>query len=188
MKRILYTWLLAIVTGTFSFAAPMDDGHTLTALWKQYEEARKADRPQKEAEILSQIKQEAMLRHLPVDFYDAATEYVNTVSRRDWKQQQTLREALEKEVKAFDDPMVTFHWMNAWKRVSTDELWAYVKAHPDGFQGHTPAFYRDVQGYLGGTLKPFIRTDKEYVLWSVLRGRSFIIKKTKCSSIQKQNA
>ena len=173
MKRILYTWLLAIVTGTFSFAAPMDDGHTLTALWKQYEEARKADRPQKEAEILSQIKQEAMLRHLPVDFYDAATEYVNTVSRRDWKQQQTLREALEKEVKAFDDPMVTFHWMNAWKRVSTDELWAYVKAHPDGFQGHTPAFYRDVQGYLGGTLKPFIRSDKEYVLWSVLRGRSF---------------
>ena len=32
--------------------APDQDGHVLTALWKQYEEASKADRPQKEAEIL----------------------------------------------------------------------------------------------------------------------------------------
>ena len=173
MKRILYSWLLAILTGTLSFAAPMNDGHTLTALWKQFEQARKADLPQKEAEILAQIKQEAMRRHLPVDFYDAATEYVNTVGRRDWKQQDKLREDLAREVEAFGEPMVTFHWMNDWKRVSTDELWAYVRQHQDGFQGHTPAFYRDVQGYLGGTLKPFISNDKEYVLWSVLRGRSY---------------
>ena len=32
--------------------APDKDGHVLTALWKQYEDASKADRPQKEAEIL----------------------------------------------------------------------------------------------------------------------------------------
>ena len=39
--------------------APDKDGHVLTALWKQYEEAPKADRPQKEAEILTKIKAEA---------------------------------------------------------------------------------------------------------------------------------
>ena len=53
--------------------APDKDGHVLTALWKQYEEANKADRPQKEAEILTKIKTEAQQQHLPVDFYDAAT-------------------------------------------------------------------------------------------------------------------
>ncbi len=171
MKRSLLTWLLAVLTGTAAIASPMNDGHVLTALWKQYEEASKADRPQKEAEILSQIKEEAVQKHLPVDFYDAATTYVNVVTRRDWKQQDRLRAQLEKEVKDFDEPIVTFHWLNAWKGVSSDALWTYVKEHAEGFQGHTPAFYRNIQNYLGGTLKPFIRGDKEYVLWRILNGR-----------------
>ena len=174
MKRILFTCLLAIAAGLNAFAMPeTDNGHTLTALWKQYEAASRADRPQQEAQLLTQIKQEAIRQHLPVDFYDAATLYVSTVERRDWKQRDQLRAALEEEVKAFGDPMVTFHWMNAWKRASTDELWAYVQAHPEGFQGHTPAFYRDIQQYLGGTLKPFVQGDREYVLWRVLGGRRY---------------
>ena len=49
-----------------------DDGRTLTGLWKQYYEASKADRPQKEAEILQKIREEALVKRLPVDFYDAA--------------------------------------------------------------------------------------------------------------------
>ena len=47
--------------------APDKDGHVLTALWKQYEEANKADRPQKEAEILTKIKTEAQKQRLAVD-------------------------------------------------------------------------------------------------------------------------
>ena len=171
MIRTLVTWLLAILTGTAAIASPMNDGHKLTGLWKQYEEAARADRPREEAEILSQIKKEALEKHLPLDFYDAATTYVNTVSRRDWKQQDRLRRELEQEVKAFDEPIVTFHWMNSWKGVSSDALWDYVKQNEDRFQGHTPAFYRNIQNYLGDRLKPFIRTDKEYVLWRILANR-----------------
>ena len=171
MKRSFITWLLAVLAGITTLASPMNDGHTLTALWKQYEEASKADRPQTEAEILFKIKEESLEKHLPVDFYDAATTYVNVVVRRDWKQQTKLRQQLEEEVKAFDEPIVTFHWMNAWKGASSDALWAYVKEHSDGFQGRTQAFYRNVQGYLGGTLVPFIRNDKEYVLWRILANR-----------------
>ena len=48
--------------------APDKDGHVLTALWKQYEEANKADRPQKEADILSKIKAEAVKQRLAADF------------------------------------------------------------------------------------------------------------------------
>ena len=171
MIRTLVTWLLAILTGTAAIASPMNDGHKLTALWKQYEEASKADRPREEADLLARIKEEAIQKHLPVDFYDAATAYVRVVARRDWKQQDRLQEQLEKEVTDFDEPIVTFHWMNSWKGVSSEALWDYVKQNEDRFQGHTPAFYRNIQNYLGDRLKPFIRTDKEYVLWRILANR-----------------
>ena len=92
--------------------APDKDGHVLTALWKQYEEANKADRPQKEAEILTKIKAEAAKQRLVADFYDAAVKYVESVQRRDWKKREELRKNLEKEVKDFDEPMVTYLWMS----------------------------------------------------------------------------
>ena len=171
MKKIGFTCMLVLLAGMVAIAQPMNDGHTLTSLWKKYDAARKADRPQLEAEILSEIKQEAMRQHLSLDFYDAATQYVSTVQRRDWKQRDALNKALEQEVKAFDEPVVTFQWMNSWKGVSSEALWDYVKQNEDRFQGHTPAFYRNIQNYLGGRLKPFIRTDKEYILWRILANR-----------------
>ena len=78
MRKLLITTLLALA-GLFPVAAMNDDGHVLTDLWNKYEEARKADRPQKEAEILAEIRQKAQKQHLPVDFYDAATQYVSAV-------------------------------------------------------------------------------------------------------------
>ena len=172
MKHLLISTMLVLTGMLNAFAMP--DGHVLTELWKQYEDARKADRPQLEADLLAQIKEEAIQKHLPVDFYDAATAYVTTVQRRDWKQRDRLRENLEAEVKAFNEPMVTFHWMNNWNRASTDALWAFVQANPEGFQGHNPAFYRDVSNYLGGRLTPYIGSDKEYVLWRLLKDRYYI--------------
>ncbi len=172
MKRILITSMLALLTGILN-ASPMNDGHELTSLWKQYEEAHKADLPQREADILAQIKQEAMVRHLPVDFYDAAGEYVNTVLRKDWKQRDALYEGLRKEVERFGEPIVTFLWMNDWQNSSSDYLWKYVKEHPDGFSGLHPALHRNLYSYLGGQLKSFIKSDKEYVLWRLLPSRSY---------------
>ena len=172
MKKIWITCMLALYAGIVAIAQPMNDGHSLSSLWKKYDAAHKADRPQLEADILSQIKQEAMRQHLPLDFYDAATLYVSTVQRRDWKQRDALRKALEQEVAAFDDPMVTFQWMSKWQYASADALWAYVQAHPDGFKGRTGAFYNDVGGYLGGALPAFIDNDREYVLWRLLGSRN----------------
>ena len=168
MKKIWITCMLAFLAGMVAFAQTMSDGHSLTSLWKKYDAARKADRPQLEAEILAQIKQEAISRHLPVDFYDAATLYVSTVQRRDWKQRDALQKALDEEVSTFDEPIVTFQWMSKWKNASSDALWAYVQAHPDGFKDRTDAFYQDAGGYLGGALPSFIGNDHEYVLWRLL--------------------
>ena len=168
MKKIWITCVLVFLAGMVAFAQTMSDGHSLTSLWKKYDAARKADRPQLEAEILAQIKQEAISRHLLVDFYDAATLYVSTVQRRDWKQRDALQKALDEEVSTFDEPIVTFQWMSRWKNASSDALWAYVQAHPDGFKGRTDAFYQDAGGYLGGALPSFIGNDHEYVLWRLL--------------------
>ena len=163
--------MLALAGVVNAFA--MDDGHVLKDLWRKYQDARKADRPQTEAEILADIKKQALKQHLPVDFYDAATEYVNTVQRRDWKQGDKLREELEADVRRFDQPLVTFLWMRQWKRSSTDELWAYVKDHPKGFRGHNPALYRGVEVFLNGSFQPFIRSDREFVLWNLLQSRRY---------------
>lgn len=172
MRHILLSCWLTLCAAGLAIAAPAmnEDGHILTQLWAQYEAARKADRPQKEAEILSQIKEEAQRRHLSVDFYDAATKYVQTVSRRNWKQRDAATEALEKEVKAFDEPIVTFRWMASWRGDSAETLWTFVQSRKDGFQGRTEAFYTDISRYLGGAMPHFVQNDYEYVLWRILQG------------------
>ena len=151
--------------------APDKDGHVLTALWKQYEEANKADRPQKEAEILEKIKTEAMKQHLPADFFDAATQYVEVVRRRDWKKVSEARDNLKKEVKDFNDPLVTFLWMGN-NGSSSDERWAFVKDRTKVFrEGHNPALYRGVDGLMDGALKEYMESDYEYALWRLLGSR-----------------
>ena len=174
MKRI-FTLLALMLSGAAVFASAMtDNGHKLTDLWAQYDEAHKADRPVKELEILKQIKEKAAAEHFVVDFYDAATAYVSTAQRRDWKQREPALKALEEEVKALDEPIVTFLWMNDYQNASTDWQWKYVKENIDRFQGRNTPFYRSISSYLGGNLAPFIQTDKEYVLWRMLSRRSYI--------------
>ena len=163
-----------LLTAPMMNAQTDKDGHVLTALWKQFEEASKADRPQQEAEILTKIKTEAQAKRLPADFYDAATQYVQSVQRRDWKKRQELREQLEKEVKAFNDPMVTYQWMGDFGGAPSDECWAFVKNRAKAFrEGHNTALYRGVDGLMGGALKDFMASDYEYVLWHLLGRRSY---------------
>ena len=166
MRRFLISTLLAFLAGIFHLAA-MPDGHELTQLWLQYEQAHSEDRPQKEAELLSKIKTEAARRKLPVDFYDAATQYVYTVQRRDWKKRPELLQGLKADVARFDSPLITFLWMKEWDGASPDALKAYVKARLDQLGGHHPALYRGVDHYMSGALKPFIASDAEYALWAV---------------------
>ena len=106
--------ILANLLMLFSFFGKADDGHTLNSLWKQYEEASKADLPQKEAELLQQIRDEAFTKRLPVDFYDAGKLYISTVERRDWKKSSQVRSEFGELVKKFDYPIVTYTWMKAF--------------------------------------------------------------------------
>ena len=166
--------LLLIAPVMNASPAPDKDGHVLTALWKQYDEASKADRPQKEAEILSKIKVEAQKQHLAADFYDAAVKYVESVQRRDWKKREELRTNLRKEVEAFADPLVTYQWMGDYGNASSDERWRFVRDRADAFRaGHNPALYRGIGGLMGGAMTDFVASDYEYVLWNLIGSRRF---------------
>ena len=164
MKKLIT--IIAAVTAAFSAFAMNDDGHKLTALWEKYEAANKADKPKTEAEILSQIKKEAIEKRYSVDFYDAATKYVDAVRRRNWKDREPAKKALEEEIKAYNDPIITFVWMDQF----CYEGYQRLKEFADGqaFEGRNEPLYRGVGGFLAGVLPHFIENDAEYVLWRLV--------------------
>ena len=164
MKKLIT--IIAAVTVAVSAFAMNDDGHKLTALWEKYQAANKADKPKTEAEILSQIKKAATENRYSVDFYDAATKYVDAVSRRNWKEREPARKALAEEIKAYNDPIVTFVWMDQYCYEGTEALKAFAKGQT--FQGRTEPFYRGVNTFLAGVLPHFIKDDAEYVLWRLV--------------------
>ncbi|MBR1576021.1 MAG: carboxypeptidase-like regulatory domain-containing protein [Bacteroidales bacterium] len=166
-------YLLAQGTSSITKKTTMDEnGHVLTARWAEYEKMQKADRPQKEAELLLGIRNEAFQKHLSADFYDAGSRYLQAAARRNWKLRDSLQRDWETQVKRFDEPIVTYTWMGESAGKSTEERWAYVRSREGDFaQGKHPAFYRNLGSYLGGALKEFVLCDKEYVLWDLLRSR-----------------
>ena len=164
MKRIIT--LFAAAFAALNLFAMTDNGHKLNNLWEKYEEARRADKPKTEAEILEQIKKEATQKRYAVDFYDAATQYVEVVARRNWKEREPARLALRKEVEAFGDPMVSFTYMDQYCRESVGALKSFVKKNT--FSGSNPALWRGTGGFLAGVLNHFINDDAEYVLWRIL--------------------
>jgi len=169
MKRIITSLLLGLLGAGALVAQSSTENHQLTALWRQYEEARDDDRPQKEAELLQTIKREAQSRKLAADFFDAATLYVQTVERRDWKQRDSLRSQLEREVRAYNQPLVTFLWMEQCKYSPGEKLWEYANEHRRALEREREvSLYKDLNSYLGGALPPYICSDWEYVLWHML--------------------
>ena len=155
------------------FGKAADDGHVLTSLWKQYNEASKADRPQKEAEILMEIREEAMKKRLPVDFYDAGKEYISAVERRDWKKSTQVRNEFGDAVKKFDYPIVTYTWMKDFGNYSADSRQEYVLSRKKDFEGRHPQFFRNIDYQMGGNLADFIKDDAEYVFWDLLVNRYY---------------
>ncbi len=153
---------------SFSFLAHAGDGHALTFLWKKYDEAHAADRPQKEAEILLQIREAAASGRHSLDFFDAGRKYVEAVERRNWKERGKAHAAWEEWVREYDEPIVTYAWMKAENRSGRQ---AYVLERLDDFKGIHRAFHEGTGTLMGGALNEFIQDDREYVLWDLLNGQ-----------------
>lgn len=179
MKKALTTAALIVfsIAAAISLSTPMKtkapkpdkNGHILQALWASYDEATKADKPKTRLKILDDIKEQAMAGHYSVDFYDAATAYVQVARSRNWKLGDSLETALGKEIKAFDEPIVTFQYRDRWNGAGSTALSELAVKNKQALAGgHTTVWYSGVSGMFSGALVPFVKDDYEYALWRAL--------------------
>ena len=141
----------------------------LTKLWTEYENARKADRPAKQMEILSQIKKEASSKRLSWDFYSAAQRYVEVGSSRNWKMTDSLQSEFAREVADYDEPICSFVHTLLVRR-NQIEAFDYAIKHRANLEiSKNEGFYSIAQeGTLGKFKSKFYTNDYQYALWVLL--------------------
>ena len=147
--------------------APADDsGHVLTALWSQYEAARKDDKPLRQIEILEKIRKEAQARRYHWDYYDALNKWLGVQTSRNWKLRAQYRDSLAAAIEKYGEPIVTY----MWKRQSGGgNLTDFILTNRTRLEaGRNPAFYKGtmVQGQMNGLLADCIKDDFEFALWN----------------------
>ena len=147
------------------------DNSQVSKLWKDYEAARKADRPQKQLDILQDIKRLAAKERLPWDFYRAGDEFVNVSSSRNWKLRDSLYKQFQEDIASFDEPVLTFYNSRYNLAGKSEFLKAnrsrLEKGRHTDFYEHDESFAQEVYE---DVLVESIRNDWEYVLWSLVTG------------------
>lgn len=187
MRRMLYTILALVLLAAgalvcMSFvrkgAGPnsaatdnaTETGHVLAAKWAEYRKASDNDLPQTEEKLLQEIKAEAVERHLPWDFWDAASRIPDVVARRNWKMRDSASRALAKEVQEFDEPIVSFVYMG-FSGESTKSRLSFVKENEARLRaGANKAFYSG-RVYSSPSWWQVVRknvsNDYQFALWAI---------------------
>lgn len=176
MKRLAIAALLAalaVLTAGMTINRTPDkkqDNQNLKALWRDYEAAVAADRPARQAEVLSRIKELARRERLNWDFYDAGRKYVQVEASRNWKLRDSLRRVFKKEIDDYAEPVV---WVAYRREFGGDRnMLDLIQQYADRLQsGADPEFWKDdfrVQGQMNGVLTDFIRDNYEYALWTAM--------------------
>ncbi|MBQ7575126.1 MAG: hypothetical protein IJT26_01175 [Bacteroidales bacterium] len=155
MKRGIII-MVAMLSSLLAFAASDD----MTKLWKQYEYAKKADRPKKQLEILETIGSIATRDRLTWDFYRYWTAKISVSSSRNWKYRDSLNAEFRKAVKEYDEPILNYY--TGFDLNSPKERIDYVLANERAFrEGHNKEFYNS----LSKTDLKCIDNDYEYAVW-----------------------
>ena len=151
------------------------DGHLLTALWKDYYAAEKADLPRKMSKALDAIISEAKAKRLNWDFYDAAQKKVEVESSINWKVQDSLRASLRKEIEEYGEPVVTYCFNYANAGIEQVDYVIASKARLQAAKNIQFYSMTEVEGQLEGLLPELIKDDYEFALWSeYLRNRTSV--------------
>ena len=147
--------LIAMTSALLCFAA----GNDISKLWKDYEAARKADRPKQQLEILEKIGAAAEKGRLTWDYYRYWTEKISVSTSRNWKLRDSLNTEYQKAVIKYNEPFLTYY---TGIGVSGDRV-DYVLANEQAFRdGHHSEFY----GSLSKEAKKCVSNDFEYVVWT----------------------
>lgn len=144
------------------------EGHVLASLWKNYQAAQNADRPQKMSSVLEEIKKEASARRLHWDFYDAAVKKVEAESSRNWKLRDSLQVALRKEIEDYNEPVMTYCF-----RCGDEDLLDFIIVNKARLQAASNSqFYGEtgLGGRMNGLLTSLLKDDYDFALWSEFFG------------------
>jgi hypothetical protein len=173
LKMFAFMAILCLASiATFAFIRKYDGSDfVMTSLWKEYDAAQKADRPETALSVLDRIMVKAREERLHYDFYTAACNKLTVETSRDWKKNEEWRQWLDRKIEEYDEPIVTFcHKVdNHAADLSAD----YVLVNKTKLQaGRNCAFY----GRCGAFSFPsvwtgFFRDDYEFALWACLNGR-----------------
>ena len=178
MKRITWLLLLAVIVFTGSIVMGNNNANNTPApdksvaqLWKDYEAARKADRPQRQMEILKDIQSVALKQRLPWDFYRAGDTYVDVAASRNWKVRDSLYTQFQKDIEAFDEPVLTFY--NSRYSISGKE--EFLKKNKARLENGRHTEFYDNDNNLSSqiyspVIKDLIANDWQYALWSLILG------------------
>lgn len=154
------------------------EGHVLVELWKKYNNARLADRPQKESEILDKIIKESLEEGLCWDFYDASYKWYHSEVSRNWKQREKSLDRIAADAEQMGNTVVTYRLIRSGLIDSViDSKWfaGNVQGNADALkQACNRTFYRNDSALAGSHgYAPFITdlisNDYEYLLWSISR-------------------
>ena len=169
MKRIIITLMALLSIAVLSSFITMErkkEEKSLEALWTEYDKAMQQDRIQKMADLLAEIKAEALEERAGWDYYRACRDYVNVRSRRDWKQRDTLQKQMRNEILAYDEPLLIY--LMDRETLGPKELMKTVAEMKDRLVGRRNEDVYEGRGeILNPAVVPLTGDDYEYVLWDM---------------------
>lgn len=181
MKKIIFMSVLAMILALTAFISMgkekkrnTADNQEIAALWKEYGEACQADKPQKMASVLENIKAVARQQRKTWDYYKACEEYVGAVSMRNWKLRDSLESGFRKEIAEYDEPLLSVMLMLDRREEQADSVLAFIRDKAGRMKKSRNAdvyrnrFVFNENGPLMPEMLPLVSNDYEYALWELL--------------------
>lgn len=161
--------LLSIaVLSSFITMERRNEKKTLETLWSEYQKASEQDRVRKMAEILVEIKEGALSERAAWDYYRSSLEYVNVMSRRNWKLRDSLRSQMRDDIASYDEPLLIY--LMDERDLSREELFDSALDMKERLRDrNNDEVYKARGMVLNDAVRPLIKNDYEYVLWDMFR-------------------
>ena len=181
MKKIIFMSVLAVILALTAFISMGKEKKRNTAdiqdiavLWKEYGEAREADKPQKMASVLENIKTVAMQQRKTWDYYKACHEYVDAVSMRNWKLRDSLEAGFRNEIAEYDEPVLSLIHMLDRREEQADSVLGFIHDNAGRLKKsrnsdvYRNRFVFNENNPLMSVMLPLVADDYEYALWELL--------------------
>ncbi len=185
MKRILIiimALLSIVVMNSSASSGILKRNRMLTDLWIEYNRASEKDMVRDMADLLGKIKDIALENRFSEDYFRACEEYVNIMSRRNWKLTEQLIASAAEELHSYGEPSLEILFglrhgqpvdslvakvardADAMKKVSNKDIYRQY--------GHEIFNLVDADRF-NRMMCMSIANDYEFIMWSLAAGRGY---------------